>query len=134
MPVLIDVLVGVFLAYYWTGCEMVQFHSRSRPVNQPQYVNGSAIQKIVSGIFWPYVAAINREIIWFLICFFAGAIVFIFAHYLLMPFVTDIPQVECPFLHVVDVLCPEQAACTTFAVVWAPDPGTERDFWSRQLG
>jgi len=46
----------------------------------------------------------------------------------------DIPQVECPFLHVVDVLCPEQAACTTFAVVWAPDPGTERDFWSRQLG
>lgn len=47
---------------------------------------------------------------------------------------TDIPQVECPFLHVVDVLCPEQAACTTFAVVWAPDPGTERDFWSRQLG
>jgi hypothetical protein len=46
----------------------------------------------------------------------------------------DIPQVECPFLHVVDVLCPEQAACTTFAVVWAPAPGTERDFWSRQLG
>jgi len=49
-------------------------------------------------------------------------------------FSADIPQVECPFLHVVDVLCPEQAACTTFAVVWAPDPGTERDFWSRQLG
>ena len=49
-------------------------------------------------------------------------------------FGSDIPQVECPFLHVVDVLCPEQAACTTFAVVWAPDPGTERDFWSRQLG
>jgi hypothetical protein len=47
---------------------------------------------------------------------------------------TDIPQIECPFLHVVDVFRPDQAACTTFAVVWAPDAGTERDFWSRQLG
>jgi acyl-CoA synthetase (AMP-forming)/AMP-acid ligase II len=50
---------------------------------------------------------------------------------------TDIPQVECLFLHVADVFCylrPDPAACTIFAVVWAPDAGTERDFWSRQLG
>ena len=41
---------------------------------------------------------------------------------------TDIPQVECPFLHFVGVFHPDQAACTTFAIVWAPDAGTERDF------
>jgi len=32
---------------------------------------------------------------------------------------TDIPQVECPFLQVVDVLRSDHAACTAFAVVWA---------------
>jgi hypothetical protein len=39
-----------------------------------------------------------------------------------------------PSLNAVDVFRPDQAACTTFAVVWPPDAGKERDFWSRQLG
>lgn len=70
-----EVIIAVFLAYYWTGFEMVQFHTQLDPVDQPGYVDGSVWKRIGAGVVWPFVAFTNREFAWFSICFLSSAIV-----------------------------------------------------------
>src|SRR3989344_5549814 len=70
-----EIIVSVFLAYYWTGFEMVFFHSQLDPVDQPGYVSGSPLKKVGSGVIWPVVSYANREFAWFSICFLSSAIV-----------------------------------------------------------
>ena len=87
MPENLDIIIGVFLAYYWTGLDMVMFHSSQRPLNQPGYVHGGFFRKLIAGTFWPYTTKINREFMWFFVCFLACAVVFTFAHSFLQPIV-----------------------------------------------
>ncbi len=70
-----EIIVSVFLAYYWTGFEMVFFHSQLDPVDQPGYVSGSPLKQIGAGVIWPVVSYTNRELAWFSICFVSSAIV-----------------------------------------------------------
>jgi hypothetical protein len=71
----VEVIIAVFLAYYWTGFDMVNFHTQLEPVDQPEYVSGSTWKRVVSGALWPVVSYANREFAWFSICFLSAAIV-----------------------------------------------------------
>lgn len=71
----IEVIVALFLAYYWTGFDMVHFHTQLEPMDQPGYVSGTTWKMFVSGASWPIVSYANREFAWFLICFLSAAIV-----------------------------------------------------------
>lgn len=75
MVSLSEVIIAVFLAYYWTGFEMVHFHTQLEPVDQPGYVSGSAWKRAMSRALWPVVSYANREFAWFSICFLSSAIV-----------------------------------------------------------
>ena len=70
-----EVIMAVFLAYYWTGFEMVYFHTQLEPVDQPGYVSGSAWRRIGAGVVWPVASYANSEFAWFSICFLSSAIV-----------------------------------------------------------
>lgn len=70
-----EVIMAVFLAYYWTGFEMVHFHTQLDPVDQPGYVSGSVWRRIGAGVVWPVASYANREFAWFSICFLSSAIV-----------------------------------------------------------
>lgn len=70
-----EVIIAIFLAYYWTGFDMVHFHTQLDPVDQPEYVNGSTWKRVVSGALWPVVSYANREFAWFSTCFLSAAIV-----------------------------------------------------------
>lgn len=71
----IEVIVALFLAYYWTGFDMVHFHTQLEPMDQPGYVSGPTWKMFVSGASWPIVSYANREFAWFLICFLSASIV-----------------------------------------------------------
>jgi hypothetical protein len=87
MPEIIDIIIGTFLAYYWTGADMVLFHSGQSPLHQPGYVHGGFFKKLMAGAFWPFTSKINQEFMWFFVCFLACTVVFSFAHSLLYPLV-----------------------------------------------
>lgn len=87
MPDTSDIIIGVFLAYYWTGLDMVMFHSGQRPLHQPGYVHSGFFPKLLAGAFWPYTSKSNREFMWFFVCFLACAIVFTFTHRFIQPLV-----------------------------------------------
>lgn len=87
MPSFVDIAVGLFLAYYWTGCEMVVFHSHLPPEDRPGYVRNPAWQRVISGAAWPLVTYWNRELAWFGVCFLSAATVYSFAHSALLPYV-----------------------------------------------
>lgn len=70
-----EVIMAVFLAYYWTGFEMVHFHTQLDPVDQPGYVSGSVWRRIGAGVVWPVASYANCEFAWFSICFLSSAIV-----------------------------------------------------------
>jgi hypothetical protein len=86
MPSTIDIIIGLFLSYYWTGFEMVTFHTLQHPVDRPGYVNASIYKRFLSGAIWPVVAKLNYELTWFFVCFVSGAIVFSFIHALAYPY------------------------------------------------
>lgn len=86
MPSTVDIIIGLFLSYYWTGFEMVSFHSQQHPVDRPGYVNAPILRRIFSGAIWPIVAKLNNELAWFFVCFASGAIVFSFLHALVYPY------------------------------------------------
>ncbi len=75
MITLTDATIALFLAYYWTGFEMVLFHSQLEPVDQPGYISESPIKLVISGAVWPVVSYLNREFSWFSVCFLASALV-----------------------------------------------------------
>ena len=87
MPSLVDVAIGLFLAYYWTGYDMVLFHSQLESVDRPSYVDGPKWKVVISGAGWPLIAYLNRELSWFGVCFLSSAIVFTAVHMLLLPYV-----------------------------------------------
>lgn len=70
-----EVIIALFLAYYWTGFEMILFHTQLNPVDQPGYVSGSVWKRIGAGVVWPVASYANREFAWFSICFLSSAIV-----------------------------------------------------------
>ena len=70
-----EVIIAFFLAYYWTGFEMVFFHSQMDPIDQPGYVSGSSLKKIGAGVIWTVVSYVNREFAWFVICFLSSVVV-----------------------------------------------------------
>jgi hypothetical protein len=84
---MLDIIIGVFLAYYWTGLDMVLFHSKQSPIDQPGYVHKGFSPKLIAGLFWPYTTKINQEFLWYSVCFLSCLIVFTFAHSFLVPFV-----------------------------------------------
>ena len=86
MPSAIDIILGLFLSYYWTGFEMVTFHSQQHPVDRPGYVNAPLYRRFISGAIWPVVARLNQELSWFFVCFLSGAIIFSFLHALAYPY------------------------------------------------
>ena len=87
MPAPVDIVLGLFLAYYWTGVEMVSFHSQLDPVDRPGYVDAPLYRRFFSGAIWPVVAKLNQELAWFFVCFLSGAIVFSFIHALAFPYI-----------------------------------------------
>jgi len=72
---LTNVLLGLCLAYYWTGLEMVLYHHASLPMDRPAYVRGPLALKFSFGALWPYVSMRNQEFGWFLSCFLSSALV-----------------------------------------------------------
>ena len=87
MPSPVDIILGLFLAYYWTGMEMVLFHSQQHPVDRPSYVDAPLYRRFFSGAIWPVVAKLNQEFAWFFVCFLSGAIIFSFIHALAFPYI-----------------------------------------------
>ena len=71
-----SLIMGVFLAYYWTGVEMVAFHTISPFWDRPSYVKGPMYKKAFSAMLWPVIAPLNQEFGWFFSCFIAYAAVF----------------------------------------------------------
>lgn len=86
MPSIIDIAVGVFLAYYSTGYEMLIFHSQLSPVDRPGYVSESTIKRFFAGLGWPIVAKLNGELAWFFVCFISASTLFTFLHAVLYPY------------------------------------------------
>lgn len=72
-----SLVIGLFLGYYWTGFEMVEFHTISDDIDRPQYVDGPVYRKAISAMLWPLVTRLNREFGWFFSCFVAYSTVFI---------------------------------------------------------
>lgn len=87
MPSSVDIILGLFLSYYWTGMEMLTFHSQQHPVDRPGYVDAPLYRRFFSGAIWPVVAKLNQELAWFFVCFLSGAIVFSFVHALAYPYI-----------------------------------------------
>ena len=87
MPSPVDIILGLFLAYYWTGVEMVSFHSQLHDVDRPGYVDAPLYRRFFSGSIWPVVTKLNQEFAWFFVCFLSGAIVFSFIHALAYPLI-----------------------------------------------
>jgi hypothetical protein len=71
----VEVIIAVFLAYYWTGFDMVHFHLQLEAPNQPAYLSGSTWNKCISGATWPIVSYANQQLAWFFIGFLSAAIV-----------------------------------------------------------
>lgn len=86
MPSVIDIVIGLFLSYYWTGIDMVTFHSQLDPVDRPGYVYESRIRRFLVGAVWPYVAKLNREFGWHFVFFASGVFVFTLLHAFLYPY------------------------------------------------
>ena len=89
MPSSIDIIIGLSLSYYWTGMQMVAFHSQQHPVDRPGYVDARLYKRFFSGAIWPVVAKLNQEFAWFFISFLSGAIVFSFVHALSYPYINS---------------------------------------------
>lgn len=84
---ILNISLGLLLAYYWTGFEMVEFHANSHPVDRPAYVQFPFHKKAVSAMLWPVVTRLNHEFGWFFSCFISYAVVItiyysIFSEYL----------------------------------------------------
>ena len=75
MSLLAYLILGAFLAYYWTAFDMVAFHVNLSSESSPTYVRGSTIRRFFAGFFWPFVAKLNNELGWFFSCFVSYAIV-----------------------------------------------------------
>ena len=71
-----SLVIGLFLGYYWTGFEMVEFHTISDDIDRPQYVDGPVYRKAISAMLWPLVTRLNREFGWFFSCFVAYLCIF----------------------------------------------------------
>lgn len=72
-------MLVAFLAYYWTGFDMVLYHQGSNPMDRPAYVRGPFYSKILIGAVWPYTCFRNEELGWFVCCFFSSLVVIAFS-------------------------------------------------------
>lgn len=72
--------VGILLAYYWTGFEMVQFHTNSPSMERPAYVHNPFYKRVVSALLWPFVTRLNFEFGFFFSCFISYAVIITFLY------------------------------------------------------
>jgi hypothetical protein len=79
-------IISLFLAYYWTGFEMVEFHSLSHPIDRPSYVNNPLYKKAISALLWPIVTRLNFEFGWFFSCFISYVVVITFFYSICVEF------------------------------------------------
>lgn len=63
--------LGLLLAYFFTGCEMLICHIDGDAVDRPAYVDGPFSRKLLVGAIWPYVCKLNGDLNWFL-CGYLG--------------------------------------------------------------
>jgi hypothetical protein len=79
------IIVSAFVAYLWTGYEMVLYHSSCDPLDQPGYVRNGYVVRAACSLTWPVVAKLNQELAW-LFATFTGTFVFLVAvFYFLVP-------------------------------------------------
>lgn len=71
----VDLELVVFLAYYWTGLGIVDYHRGSSPIDRPAYVRGPFYGKILAGAAWPYMCWVNGEFRWFACDFLSSLVV-----------------------------------------------------------
>lgn len=62
-------IIGIFLAYYWTAFDLLAFHSSLSAYAKPVYVKGSIFRRFIAGVFWPFISKFNGEFGWFFTCF-----------------------------------------------------------------
>lgn len=74
------IIVAVSLAYYWTGFEMVEFHTLSSSIDRPAYLKRPWYLRTMSALIWPYVATINSEFGWHFCCFIGYTVVVSFVY------------------------------------------------------
>ncbi|MDC1312172.1 hypothetical protein N8Z26_06920 [Burkholderiales bacterium] len=82
-----NVVPAVFIAYYWIGMEMRQFHADSPIYDRPTYVDSPAYLLVISIMIWPWVTFINRhatsqkrEFPWFFCMFLIQSLFCIFLY------------------------------------------------------
>ena len=81
-----SLIIGLFLAYYWTGFEMVEFHTISHPIDRPAYVDSPIYKKAISALLWPIVTRLNFEFGWFFSCFISYVVVITFFYSICIEF------------------------------------------------
>jgi hypothetical protein len=79
------IIVSTFVAFMWTGWEMVQYHSNCSPIDRPAYVRHGFGMKLLVSLTWPYVAVRGKELAWFSATFAGSAVWVGTAIYLLHP-------------------------------------------------
>lgn len=82
-----NLIIGLFLAYYWTGFEMVEFHTLSHPIDRPAYVDNPLYKKVISALLWPFITRMNFEFGWFFSCFISYTIVITFFYSIFISFI-----------------------------------------------
>ncbi len=96
----------MFVAYMWTGWEMVRYHSTCSPIDRPAYVGHGLGIKLLVGLIWPYVTMRGRELAWFAATF-AGSVVLVgIALYFLHPMGVPVWLIvgAIPFLRMLPVV------------------------------
>lgn len=70
-----EAVMTLVLAYFFTGMNMVAFHSQLGALHQPGYVRLGLGRRILAGAMWPMVGRANRELGWFAVTFASAIIV-----------------------------------------------------------
>lgn len=56
-----NVVPAVFIAYYWIGMDVRQFHADSPIWDRPTYVDKPAYVLVISIMIWPWTTFVNRD-------------------------------------------------------------------------
>lgn len=80
------IIISLFVGYFWTGWEMVHFHSISHPIDRPSYVRRGVTAKVISMHIWPIVTKMNQELGWYIATFLGSASLLGIILYYAIPF------------------------------------------------
>jgi hypothetical protein len=79
------VIVSAFVAYLWTGFEMVLYHASCDPIDQPAYVHRGYAARAACSLTWPVVAKLNQELAWLFATFTGSSAFLVAVFYFLVP-------------------------------------------------